>query len=90
MPSYDLATKAQAIVMLALCQTLLKITLVTGICSKHIKNLYRQAIERGWEIEKPLLNQHLLPKPGRGRKRKITPEIEERIISMVTQDRYGR
>ncbi|OCK88177.1 uncharacterized protein K441DRAFT_590296, partial [Cenococcum geophilum 1.58] len=37
-----------------------------------------------------LLNNHLKDKPRVGRTKRITPDIEQKVINAVTCDRYGR
>jgi transposase len=90
MPYYGLATRAQAVVMRALGTPLKAIAQVTGISTKHIGNLLKKAVENGWHADWVLLNDHLKDKPGRGRKKKITPDLKQKVINAVTCDRYGR
>ncbi|OCK87013.1 uncharacterized protein K441DRAFT_508522, partial [Cenococcum geophilum 1.58] len=63
---------------------------VTGISTKHIGNLLKKAVENGWRADWVLLDDHLKDKPRRGRKKKITPDLEQRVVNAVTCDRYGR
>ncbi|OCK99243.1 uncharacterized protein K441DRAFT_538134, partial [Cenococcum geophilum 1.58] len=37
-----------------------------------------------------LLNDHLRDKPRPGRKKKITPNLKQKVINAITCDRYGR
>jgi len=90
MPYYGLATRAQAVVMRALGTPLKVITQVTGISTKHIGNLLKRAVENGWHADWVLLDDHLRDKPRPGRKKKITPDLEQKVINAVTSDRYGR
>ena len=90
MPYYGLATRAQAVVIKALGTPLKLITQVTGISGKHISNLLKKAVENGWRTDWVLLNDYLKDKPRKGRTKKITPDIEQRVINAVTCDRYGR
>jgi hypothetical protein len=90
MPYYGLATRAQAVVMQTLGTPLKLITEVTGISGKHIGNLLKKAVENGWRADWVLLDDHLRDKPRVGRTKKITPDIEQRVINAVTCDRYGR
>ena len=90
MPSYGLATRAQAVVMRALGTPLKVITCVTGISSKHIGNLLKKAVENGWRADWVLLNDHLRDKPRVGRKKKITPNLKQKVINTVTCNHYGR
>ena len=90
MPYYGLATRAQAVVMKALGTPLKLITQATGISSKHIGNLLKKAVANGWRADWVLLDDHLEDKSRVGRTKKITPDIEQRVVNAVTCDRYGR
>ena len=90
MPYYSLATRAQAVVMRALGTPLKAITQVTRISTKHIGNLLKKAVENGWRADWVLLNDHLRDKPRVGRKKKITPDLKQKVINAVTCDRYRR
>ena len=90
MPRYGLATRAQAVVMKALGTPLKIITDVTGISARHIGNLVKKAVENGWRADWVLLDDHLKNKPGPGRKKTITPDLEQKVINAVTCDRYRR
>ena len=90
MPYYSLATRAQAIIIKALGTPLKLITQVTGISSRHISNLVKKAIENSWNANWVLLNNHFKDKPRVGRTKKITPDIEQRVINAVICDHYRR
>ena len=90
MPYYGLATRAQAVVMRALGTPLKAITQVTGVSTKHIGNLLKRAVENSWRADWVLLNNHLKDKPRLGRKKKITPDLKQKVINAVTCDHYGR
>jgi transposase len=90
MPSYGLATRAQAVILRAAGVTLKQISAVTSITTKHIKNLYNEATTRGWNPLSPLLDIHIKDKPRPGRKKQVTPEKELEIVNAVLRDRYGR
>ena len=90
MPYYGLATRAQAIIIKALGTPLKLITQITGISGRHIRNLAKKAVENSWNTNWVLLDDHLKDKPRIGRTKKITPDIEQRVINAVTCDRYGR
>ncbi|OCK93499.1 uncharacterized protein K441DRAFT_722838, partial [Cenococcum geophilum 1.58] len=62
---------------------------VTGISTKHIGNLLKRAVENGWRVDWVLLDDHLKDKPRVGRKKKITPDLKQKVINAVTCDRYG-
>ena len=84
MPYYGLTTRAQAVVMRALGTPLKVITCVTGISSKHISNLLKKAVENGWRADWVLLDNHLKDKPRPGRKKKITPDLKQKVINAIT------
>ena len=86
MPYYGLATRAQAVVMRALGTPLKVITCVTGISSKHISNLLKKAVENSWCKDQVLLNNHLKDKPRPGRKKKITPDLKQKVINAIICD----
>jgi len=89
MPYYGLARRAQAVVLRAL-STLKAITQVTRVSTKHIGNLLKRAVENGWRIDWVLLNNHLKDKPRPGYKKKITPNLKQKVINAVTCDCYRR
>ena len=76
--------------MKALGTPLKIITNVTGISARHIGNLVKKAVENGWRADWVLLDNYLKNKPGPGRKKTITPDLEQKVINAVTYDRYGR
>ena len=88
MPYYGLVIRAQAIVIKALGTPLKLITKVTGISSKHISNLLKKAVENGWCADWVLLNNHLRDKPRVGRIKRITPNIEQKVINTVICNCY--
>ena len=90
MPRYGLATRAQAVVMKALGTPLKVITCITGISARHIGNLVKKAVENGWRADWVLLDDHFKNKPGLGRKKTITPDLEQKVINAVTCNRYRR
>ena len=90
MPYYGLATRAQAVVMKALGTPLKLITKITGISGKYIGNLVKKVVENSWNANWALLNDHLKDKPYKGRTKRITPDIKQRVINAVTYNCYGR
>ena len=56
----------------------------TGITSRHIRNLYNGAKERGWVPGISLKIEHAKDSDYRGRKKKITSGVEEAIVDAVT------
>jgi len=51
MPHYNLAARAQAVVMKTLGTPLKLITHVTGISVRHIGNLVTKVVENGWRAD---------------------------------------
>ena len=87
---YGLTTRAQAVVIKALGTPLKLITQVTGISGKHIGNLLKKVVENNWRADWVLLNNYFKDKPRKGRIKKITSSIEQRVINTVIYDRYRR
>ena len=90
MPCYSLATRAQAIVIKALGTPLKVITYITRISARYISNLVKKVVENSWRADWVLLDDHLKDKPHVGRTKKITPNIEQRVVNAITCDRYRR
>ena len=90
MPYYGLVTRAQAVVIKALGTPLKVITQITGISGRHIGNLVKKAVENGWHADWVLLDDHLRDKPRVGRIKRITPNIEQKVINAVTYNYYRR
>ena len=72
--------------MRALGTPLKVITYVTGISSKHISNLLKKAVENGCYIDQVLLNNYFKNKPYLGAKKKITPNLKQKVINTVMCD----
>lgn len=87
---FDLITRAQAVILKSIGETLEVINQQTGINIRQVRNIYNKATERGWSPGTPLLTIHLQDAPRSGRPRKITPLLEAEIIEAIQQDRYGR
>ena len=90
MPYYGLATRAQAVVIKALGTPLKLITQITGISGRYIGNLVKKAVENGWNANWVLFNNYFKDKPCRGRTKKITPDIKQRVVNAVIYNRYRR
>lgn len=86
----DLVTRAQAIILRSLGETLAVVQQQTGITPQHIRNLHNRAKDRGWKPGTPLILDHVKDKSRCGRPTKITPMDEEAVINAVLKDRYGR
>ena len=76
--------------MRALGTPLKAITQVTRISTKHIGNLLKRAVENGQRADWVLLNNYLKDKPRVGRKKKITPNLKQKVVNAVTSDCYRR
>jgi len=89
---FDIATRAQAGLLKALGETLAIIQQQTGITQRQAWNIHKEAQNRGWSPGTPLLDKHVKDnlKDRSGRKRMITPTVEQAVVDAVTKDQYGR
>ena len=62
----------------------------TGITQRQAWNIHKEAENRGWSPGTPLLDRHVKDKDRSGRKKKITPTMEQAVVDAVTKDQYGR
>ena len=90
MPYYDLATRAQAVILRAMGKKLDLVSQITEITTRQIMNLVKKAMQRGWSVDSPLMDRHLDDAPKSGRRKKMNEPLEQRIIDAVRTDRYGR
>ena len=92
MPSYDDATRAQALTLKVMGVSNAEIEAITGIQPRTLNALLRKAKERGYDpnVSKKLLDIHVKDSPRSGRPTKRTAELVENVISKVSRDRYGR
>lgn len=87
---FDIATRAQAVVLRALDVPLEIVAQITDITTRQVINICQKAIARGWESTKPLFNNHLTDGVKKGRSIRATEDVEWQILRIVTRDRYGR
>jgi transposase len=91
MPSYDIATRAQALTLKAMGRPNAEIQLITGMQPRTVQLLYQKALERGFDPEtKIILNHHVDDGKRSGRPKKQTTELIQDVVSKVRRDRYGR
>ena len=92
MPSYDTATRAQALTLKLMGCPNAEIQSITGMQPRTVQLLYKKALERGFNPaeSKTILNHHIEDGKRSGRPTKQTTEIIQDVISKVRRDRYGR
>jgi len=93
MPSYDLATRAQALTLKMLNFSNDDITSITGMSKQTVWRYMDRAIERGLDLKaRPIqiLNHHVEDDPKPGRPRKKRPENKDAVVTKVRTDRFGR
>ena len=91
MPIYEPATRAQALALKisGYCSNE-EIERITGIKARSVNNIVDRAIERGLDLNNPIiLDRHVAngPRPGRPSKQ---AKSKDQIIAKVRRDRYGR
>src|SRR5271170_3764838 len=91
MPSYDNATRAQALTLKLVGFSNAEIEKITGIQPQTVSAIHRKAIARGLNPEesKKILDHHVEDAPRSGRPKKQTEEIVTEILSKVRGDRYA-
>jgi transposase len=92
MPSYDTATRAQALTLKLMGCPNAEIQSITGMQPRTVQLLHKKALERGFNPaeSKTILNHHIEDGKRSGRPTKQTTEIIQDVISKVRRDRYGR
>jgi transposase len=92
MPSYDNATRAQALALKMQGIPNATIESITGIQPNTLSKLYKKAKERGLNpaVSQRILDHHVEDGKRSGRPTKQTTEIIQDVISKVRRDRYGR
>src|SRR5581483_1372508 len=92
MPSYDNATRAQALTMKLLGHSNADIESITGIQPRTVNTLLHKAISRGLNPEesKKILDYHIEDDKRSGRPIKQTKETATEILSKVCGDHYAR
>lgn len=91
MPSYDNATRAQALSLKLIGLSNAEIEEITGIKTGTLNAIYRKATARGLNPDesKKILDRHIEDAPRSGRPTKQTEEVVTQIITKVRQDRYA-
>ena len=91
MPSYDNATRAQALTLKLVGFSNAEIEKITGIQLQTVSAIHRKAIAGGLNPEesKKILDHHVEDAPRSGRPKKQTEEIVTKILSKVRGDRYA-
>ena len=89
---YDLATRAQIVALRAYGISAAEIRNITQISERTIRDIYRRAIDRGFDPRSsPLvLNTHVDDASRPGRPSKQTEDTKNLILEKVRRDRYGR
>jgi hypothetical protein len=92
MPSYDTATRAQALTLKLMGCPNAEIESMTGMQPRTVQLLYKKAFERGFNPteSKTILNHHVEDGKRSGRPTKQTTKLIQNVISKVSCDRYGR
>ena len=92
MPSYDTATRAQALTLKLMGCPNVEIQSITGMQPRTVQLLHQKALERGFNPaeSKTILNHHVEDGKRSGRPTKQTTETIEGVLSKVRRDRYGR
>jgi transposase len=91
MSELDISTKAQIVIYKevgVLSNT--QIAKIVGCNERHVARVFSQAKERGWIPGTQLKDEFLEAKPRSGRPPKITPQLEEQVISYVRQSKATR
>ena len=92
-PNYDIATRAQVVVLKACGFKNHETTSKTGVPDRTIRRIYATAIERGFNPDDNLSivkNEHVAEAPRSGRPIKQTKENKQEIQSKIRRDRYRR
>ncbi|KAF1815294.1 hypothetical protein P152DRAFT_374755, partial [Eremomyces bilateralis CBS 781.70] len=91
-PSYDSATRAQALALKLVGISNTEIEFITGIQPRTLNSIYRKAIARGLNPSesKKIFDHHVEDGSRSGRPTKQTEETTSDVLSKVRTDRYGR
>ncbi|RYC54361.1 hypothetical protein CHU98_g11851 [Xylaria longipes] len=91
MPPYEPATRAQALALKISGHLNKEIQRITGITISSINRILSRAIERGLDLNKPvILDIHVADAPRSGRPSKQTEEVQNQVLIKVRRDRYSR
>ena len=92
MPSYDSATRAQALTLKLVGFSNANIESITGIQACTVNSILDKAIDRGLRPSesKRILNKHVEDGQRSGRPKKQTEEVVQQVLTKVRGDRYAR
>lgn len=92
MPSYDVATRTQALTLKLVGFSNAEIESITGIQPRTVNAIYNKAITRGLNPaeSKTIYDKHVEDGKRSGRPKKQTEELVQDILSKVRRDRYAR
>ena len=92
MPSYDNATRAQALTLKLVGFSNAEIESITGIQPRTLNSIHRKAITRGLNPDesKKILDHYIEDGQRSGRPTKQTEEVVTEVLSKVRGDRYAR
>jgi len=91
-PNYCIATRAQVITLKEVGQTNEQISETTGVSIRHIRQLYANALNRGYDpaVSKQLKDEYFVEAPRSGRPKKITESLKQEVLQSVRKSRKGR
>jgi len=91
-PNYCIATRAQVITLKEVGQTNKQISETTGVSIRHIRQLYANALNRGYDpaVSKQLKDEYFVEAPRSGRPKKITESLKQEVLQSVRKSRKGR
>ena len=87
---FDIVTRAQAVILRSLGETLAVIQQQTGLSAKQVNDLHTEAKGRGWQPGTQLRSVHVVDKPHSGRLAKVTSRVKQSVADAATKDRYGQ
>jgi transposase len=92
MPSYDIATRAQALTLKLVGFSNTEIESITGIQPRTLNSIHRKAIARGLNVleSKKILDCHIEDGARSGRPIKQTEDIISNVLSKVRRNCYAR
>jgi hypothetical protein len=89
----DIATRAFVVGLKSTGKTTNEVADLTGLQARTINRIYGRAIERGFDPnQRPLAirDDYVVDASRSGRPTKQKPETEDKILTKVRFDRYGR
>ncbi|KAF2811080.1 uncharacterized protein BDZ99DRAFT_386542, partial [Mytilinidion resinicola] len=89
---YDNATRAQALTLKAMNVPSDQITAITGMSERTIRDVWKRAIDRGWNPQQSLkvLDIYVQDAPRSGRPTVQTPRKIAKMEKLITKSRAGR